>query len=234
MIPQRRIAVSLVASSLLILTSWLTAWGQGEPTGSSSAAAAKVAVVDITIVGEEYVALQEKDAELQAWLSRRAAYLDSLENYVFLSEDNFNEALEILNMPAPVPNEKQARLEELAALSEQKESRFADLEAKAPRTTAEAEEFSTLREVRDARRRELSELAISIDEEYKQQLTLARRQLMRSVEQAVAEYAQEQGYDLVLERAVVIYGGDDITRAIIARLNPPAEPVEETGEATGD
>ncbi len=234
MIPQRRIAVSLVASSLLILTSWLTAWSQEEPTGSSSAAVGKVAVVDITIVGEEYVALQEKNAELQAWLSRRAFYLESLEDYVFLSEDNFSEVLEILNMAPPVPDEEQARLEEIAALSEQKELRFAELEAKSPRTTAEAEEFSTLREVRDGRRRDLGELAMSIDEEYQQQLTLARRQLMRNVEQAVADYAQEQGYDLVLERAVVIYGGDDITRAIIARLNPPAQPVEETGEATGE
>jgi len=214
--------------------SWLTAWGQGEPTGSSSAAVGKVAVVDIIIVGEEYVALQEKNAELQAWLSRRALYLESLEDYVFLSEDNFNEVLEILNMAPPVPDEKQARLEEIAALSEQKERRFAQLEAKSPRTTAEAEEFSTLREVRDARRRDLGELAMSIDEEYQEQLTLARRQLMRNVEQAVADYAREQGYDLVLERAVVIYGGDDITRAIIARLNPPAQSVEETGEATGE
>ncbi len=234
MIPQRRIIVSLVASSLLILTSWLTAWSQEEPAGSSSAAAAKVAVVDITIVGEEYVALHQKNAELEAWLSRRALYLESLEDYVFLSEDNFNEVLEILNMAPPVPDEKQARLEEIAALSEQKERRFAELEAKSPRTTAEAEEFSTLREVRDGRRRDLSDLAISIDEEYMQQRMLARRQLRRNVEQAVADYAQEQGYDLVLERAVVIYGGDDITRAIIARLNPPAQPVEETSEATGD
>ncbi|MCK4324230.1 MAG: hypothetical protein KAW89_06840, partial [Armatimonadetes bacterium] len=52
-------------------------------------------------------------------------------------------------------------------------------------------------------------------------------ELMGNVEQTIAEYAQENGYDIVLERISVWYGGEDISRAIIDRLNPPAEPAPE-------
>ncbi len=227
-LPRRTVTLA-IAISILLATELAVTWGQETPT--QPPAAVKVAFVDISAVSSEYQALQEKDAELKAWLAGRRDNLVSLQDYIFLSEDNFNEAVAILDQPKPVPDDKLKRLDELAALSAQKEQRFRELESKSPRTTEEADEFSALREVMSARQQQLVQLEATINQQYQQRVEAARKELMRKVEETIAQYAQENGYDMVLDRAFVLYGGEDITRAIIDRLNPSpqATPAAEEG-----
>ena len=228
-LPQRTVTLA-IAISIPLLTGLMAARGQeAEP---QPPAGARVAFVDISAVSNEYQALQKKDAELKAWLTGRHDYLVSLQDYIFLSEDNFNEVLAILDQPKPIPDDKLKRLDELAALSAQKEQTFRELESKVPRTTEEADQFSTLREGMIARQQQIRQLENDINEEYQKRVKAARDELMRNVEEVIAQYAQENGYDIVLDRAFVLYGGEDITRAIIDRLNPPAEAAPATGEAT--
>ncbi len=223
-LPQRTVTLA-IAISMLLTTGLAVAWGQeAEP---QPPAAAKVAFVDILTISSEYQALQEKGAELEAWLAGKGDYLQALQEFIFLAENNFNEALEIVNMTKPIPDEKVQRLEELAALSLQKEQRFRDLESKSPRTTEEADQFSTMREGLSARQQQLAQLEAAINQQYQERITTAREQLMGNVEKTIAEYAQENGYEMVLDQAFVLYGGEDITRAIIDRLNPPVEPAPE-------
>ena len=220
-LPQRTVTIA-TAISILLLIGLVGTWGQ--EAESQPPAAARVAFVDISTVSSEYQALQEKDAELKAWLGGRGDYLQSLESYIFLAEDNFNEALAIVNLPGPIPTEKVQRLDELAALSLQKEQLFLELQSKSPRTTEEADKFSSLREGLSARQQQLAQLEATINQQYQERITTAREDLMDKVEQTIAEYAQENGYGIVLDRAFVLYGGEDITWAIIERLNPPLEP----------
>ena len=226
----QRTVTLVIGISVLLATGLAATWGQeAEP---EPPVAAKVAFVDISTISSEYEALQEKDAELKAWLAGQGDYLLSLQVYIFLAEDNFNEALEVVNMTRPIPDEKVQRLEELAALSAQKEKLFLELESKSPRTTEEADKFSALREGLIARQQQLAQLEATINQQYQERITTAREELMRNVEKAIAEYAQENGYEMVLDQAFVLYGGDDITWAIIDRLNPPAAtaPEEEAEE----
>jgi len=223
-LPQRTVTLT-IAISILLLTGLAATWGQeAEP---QPPAPANVAFVDISAVSSEYQALQTKDAELKAWLGGRGDYLQSLQDFIFLSEDNFNESLAILGQPKSIADEKLKRLDELEALSLQKEQLYRDLESKSPRTTEEADKFSTLREGLIARQQQLAQLEAIINQQYRERVEAARTELMGTVEQAVAEYAQENGYDIVLDRAFVLYGGEDITQAIIDKLNPPAEPASE-------
>ena len=223
-LPQRTVTIA-TAISILLLIGLAGTWGQ--EAESQPPAAAKVAFVDISTISSEYQALQEKDAELKAWLGGQYDYLESLQDFIFLSEDNFTEALAIIDLPRPIPAEKVERLDELAAFSLQKEQRFRELESKSPRTTEEADQFSTLREGLIARQQQLAQLEATINQDYQERITTAREELMGTVEQIIAQYAQENGYDVVLDRAFVLYGGVDITRAIIDRLNPPVEPAPE-------
>jgi len=218
-LPQR--TVTLTSTIILLATGLAVAWGQeAEPQPP----AARVAFVDISTISSEYQALQDKDAELKAWLAGQGDYLQSLQEYIFLAEDNFNEALAIVDLPRPIPDEKVKRLDELAALSAQKEQRYRDLESKSPRTTEEADQFSTMREGLSARQQQLAQLEAMINQQYQERITTARKELMDKVEEVIAQYAQENGYEMVLDRAFVLYGGEDITWAIIDRLNPAAEP----------
>jgi len=226
-LPQRTVTLT---STIIILLAIGLAGTWGQEAESQPSADAKVAFVDISTVSSEYRALQEKDVELKAWLAGRRDYLQSLQDFIFLSEDNFNESLAILDQPRPIADDKVKRLDELAALSTQKEKRFRELESKSPRTTEEADEFSALREVVGARQQQLAQLEAVINQQYQERVETVRQELMRNVEEAIAQYAQNNGYGIVLDRAFVLYGGDDITRAIIERLNPPAEvtpPAEE-------
>jgi len=228
-LPQRTITLALAISILLVI-GLVATWGQeAEPQPPADG---RVAFVDISTISSEYQALQEKDAELKAWLAGRRDYLQSLQYYIFLAEDNFNEALTIVNMTKPIPDEKAKRLDELAALSAQKEKSFRELESKSPRTTEEADKYSVLREGMIARGQQIKQLESDINQEYQKRITTARKELMGNVEQIIAEYAQENGYDIVLDHAFVLYGGEDITWAIIDRLNPPAEAAPATEEAT--
>ncbi len=228
-LPQRTVTLT-IAISILLLTGLAATWGQeAEP---QPPAPAKIAFVDISAVSSEYQALQKKDAELKAWLTGRHDYLVSLQGYIFLSEDNFNEALAIVDQPRPIADEKLKRLDELSALSAQKEQTFRDLESKSPRTTEEADQFSTLREGMIARQQQIKQLENDINQEYQKRVMTARDELMSTVEEAIAQYAREKGYDIVLDRAFVLYGGENITRAIIDKLNPPAEAAPATEEGT--
>jgi len=223
-LPQR--TVTLTSTIIILLATGLApTWSQEAASGPSSGA--KVAFVDVSTISSEYQALQEKDAELKVWLAGQGDYLQSLQVFIFLAEDNFNEALEIVKMTRPIPAERVERLDELEALSLQKEQRFLELQSKSPRTTEEADQFSTMREGLFARQQQLAQLEATINQQYQERITTAREELMGIVEETIAEYAQENGYDIVLDRAFVLYGGEDITWAIIERLNPPLEPAPE-------
>ncbi len=235
-LPQRTVTLA-TAMSILLVTGLAATWGQ-EPEPQPPAAA-RVAFVDIPTVSSEYQALQEKDAELKAWMAGRYDYLESLQDFIFLAEDNFNEVLMIVDQPRPIAAEKVERLNELEALSLQKEQLHRDLESKSPRTTEEADKFSVLREGLFARQQQLLQLEATINQQYQERVTTAREELMDNVEEAIAQYAQENGYDIVLDQAFVLYGGEDITWAIIDRINPPTEegagpPAEEETPSTGD
>jgi len=80
-----------------------------------------------------------------------------------------------------------------------------------------------MREGLSARQQQLAQLETTINQQYQERVATARKELMDKVEEVIAQYAQENGYDIVLDRAFVLYGGEDITRAIIDRLNPPVE-----------
>lgn len=201
----------------------------------------RVAVVDIGRVSNEYQALSEKDQELKQWLAEKQRYREELEDYAFLSEENFNEVLQISELTQPLPEEKATRLEELRNLSADKLKRFLELRANPDRTAEEQENFNSLRDVAEARQQQLAELEQQILGEYGRKLQQARDVLLQEVEKVITQYAQDHGYDLVLDGAWVLFGGEDITDLIIERLNQSpgggevaAEEAEETEPTEAD
>ncbi len=189
-----------------------------------------VAIVSIEKISNEYTALSEKDQEIRQWLGERQQYREELEDFAFLSQENFNEVLQIYELSRPLPEGKAARLEELRSLCAEKLHRFVELRAKADRTPGEDEEFDSLKEVADARQQQLAALEQQIMAEYRGKVDQAQGQLLKVVEKVITQYAQEHNYDLVLDAAWVLYGGEDITDLIIERLNQAPEGGEEGAE----
>jgi len=216
----------LLVSATALLAQDADAQPAEQPAEQPSPAPLKIGMVDLDIVSEQYQELLEKQNELADWVQTQANYLDELKSYVFLSEQNFAEIAQVLEAPKDTWTEAQkTREEELRKVSEQKEKRFLDLQAKPDRTPEEDDEFNTLAENFSSRREDLTKRAAALEQEYLNMRSEAKLALLSSVRDIIIRLAEQQQYDLVVDSAMVFYSNDritDLTPVIIQELNKPA------------
>ena len=189
--------------------------------------AIRIALVDIARVNAEFNQLAQKRGEMQQWFQQQKAYLAELEDkYSYLSEQHFNEILDILRMPRPLKAEAATRREELRDLNDEKEARFLELRAKVDRSAKEQDEFNQLLEIAEARARQIDTIRQGLQTQLAQRQDDAQAQVITAMEQAVREVAAAGGYHVVLNKVFVLYGGEDITDAVLEKLNgqAPARP----------
>ncbi|MGI5820029.1 MAG: OmpH family outer membrane protein [Armatimonadota bacterium] len=206
----------------------------------------KIAVVSLTRVQTNYQRLRAQEQDLGRWLESRRSYHDRLTNYVFLPKKDFEKALDLVHRQQPLPDEDREQLEELRRISDKNEVRFSELRARTERTTEETTEFNALQDMYDASAETLQAVQQSIMSELGDRRQTALTDLMDTVERAIAETAEAGGYQVVLDAEMVFYGGEDITDAVLERLNGNGgqggaeqgeqgggEGGEETGEQNG-
>ena len=183
----------------------------------------KIATVSLARVQAGYTQLHTQEIELGQWLQSRKSYHDQLTNFVFLPKKEFEESVELVRKEPPLAEADQTRLGELLRISDKNDARFAELQAKPDRTAEETAEFNALQDMYDASVGTLKSLQQSIVEELGTKRNTALAGLMDTVQQAVIDTAKDGGYDLVLDADMVFYGGEDITDAVIERLNAGTE-----------
>ncbi len=234
--PYRGHLEKLVAGLLLAaLLASLPALAQqaGQEQKKPPAASLKIAIVDIERIQREYEGFAQANQKLDEMYKRYGTILRELQRFMFLPQDSFREVLSILQLPKPLPADKQKRLDDLAKLSAQKERRYLDLQAKTNRTQQEEDEFQTLQETYKSRQRDISQL----DQRYSDEFQRARAQMLSELEKkvlaAVAAVAARLKYDLVFNRLAVLYGGNDITDAVLEQLRKPAQPAGQGGGGGG-
>ncbi len=179
----------------------------------------KVATVDMGKITDNYEALQAKSKSLQEWFDGKKRYLEQLSDYLLLSGDNFNEVIALLNAPQPLPEDKDKRLKELQALAAEKEKTFRNLQAKVDRSPQEDETYKSMCDQFDGGRMRLAEQEAKLSADYRQQITAARDEFMKNVVNVAESVARAEGFALVLDVSVVLYGGTDITDKVLAKLN---------------
>jgi Skp family chaperone for outer membrane proteins len=186
---------------------------------SGARADLKIGTIDMGKVTNGYTALQDKSRDLQAWHDKKAEYLQKLDDFRLLSDENFAQVIVLLNTAPPLPADKAKQLQDLSDEAAAKERRLHDLEGKAPRTTAEDEEFKTLEDqyANGQKRHDNEEAKLTAD--YERQLGEARDGFMKQVQKVAAALAQAQGYNLVLDAGFVLVGGDDLTQQVLDKLN---------------
>jgi Skp family chaperone for outer membrane proteins len=228
-IRERTLIGAMLAAMLLC---WPTAFGQEAeppPVAETEEAAAgagtgtiRVAKVNLTRIELEFGELRERQGDLQAWADERGGFIPRLTGFLFLSDENFQEAAAILQRAAP-DEQARKRLEELRQVSEDKEKRWLDLRANTQRTPEEDDEFNTLRETYEARQRKLEELNRQFQEELRQKRLGEIGKLMGKVEEAITAEAEAQKFDYVFDAEVVFVGAVDITEEVLKRLNAGQE-----------
>ena len=209
--------------------------GFAAPNGLAQEASG-IAVVSLGQLQANFGELRAREQNLGHWLEERRNQYNELANYVFLSQKDFEETLAILQKPRPLSEENRERLQQLRLVSDERDARFSALRAKADRTPQEAAEFNTLQETYDARVETLQGLQQQIMQELSERRDTALSGLMQRVQDAITETAEALGYQMVLDADAVFFGGEDITEAVLERLNfgsegPPAAPEREAPAA---
>lgn len=225
-------AMTMVALWACMLLAGSIAQAQTTPPGPP-AGGPRIAVVDLQKIDQGYTQLATRSQELNQWASQQDAYLNDLRvKYSYLSEENFREILDILATPRPWAAAKAKRERELREINDAKDARFVELQAKVDRTAQEQEEFNGLQEISDARLKQIQAMADKLRQQFAQRRDQARTDLSNAVTAAVKEVAVQGGYTLVLDKQGVLYGGDEITDAVLQRLNSTTAPTPPPGGGT--
>ncbi len=130
--------------------------------------------------------------------------------------------MDLLAMGAPTEARTQ-RLSELRELSDEREQRLLELGKKDECTEEEAAERQELETRYEARMAELAALQVEMKASRVAKYEELSELVADSVDNAIKAAVEEQKLALVLRKDSVMYGGVDITEAVLAKLNAKSE-----------
>ena len=177
--------------------------------------------VDMEKLAAGYTAMQNLNQQLQQFRAERDSELDTRHKARLLSDEEQREFLDLFAMGAPT-EQRTKRLKELEELSNQRERKLFDLREKSGRTPEEEQEFKYLSGIYEKRMTELGALQQDRDKAVTATYEELSRIVTDSVDAAVKAVGEEQKLAIVLRKEVVLWGGTDITDAVVAKLNAPA------------
>ena len=102
---------------------------------------------------------------------------------------------------------------QVKALKKEQETKVKDLQTfieKARKDVASAKDVKKKQSLEEKYNKELKTKQEAIGKNYNEKLS----SIDKSISSQISNYAKLQGYDVVLAKGVVLYGGDDITEAI--------------------
>ena len=194
--------------------------------GSAACASAappppKFGVVDMDRVAAEYRQMQGLNQQFQEFQQRQENQLRERHTARLLTDAESGEYADLLALAAPTDSNKK-RQQELATLSDTREQRLTDLRQKQPRTTEEEAEFTQWSSLYQQRMSEMSALQSELQASRVAKYEELSKLIADNVNNAVKSVAEEQHLALVMRKEAVLYGGADITEAVLLKLNGPA------------
>ena len=221
-----RVQQAAAVALLLVLTASLT-----------SAQTYKIAVVDMQLISDQYKELGDRQKELEAWIQEKKALISALQEFMFVSAEEFQEAVRVYQVPKNQWTDVQTKREaELRKISTDNEKRFLDLQAKPSRTAEEQNQFNTDRETAQARERDLTAISRAFEDELKTKTDQVQVKLGGNVRGVIETVAKAKGYTLVLDKRAVFYSVapvEDMTSEVLKALNTAAGPATAGGGNAG-
>lgn len=209
----RRIGTAMLAAVAILIVGASTAQAQ----------AVKVAVIDMRGVIEQYVGWQRRIQELNQFrLEREQQYREAVRT-AYLSAEEKIEYSALIRDPAPTV-ERLRRLIELRDKSAQleEELNFLSKIDDAELSDAQRQRRDELQALYDRARQDLDKLRQRLNKEIEDKDKALAEEADQEIRDTIAAFAKENKYDLVVAKDTVIYGGTDITKQIVDRLNKAA------------
>lgn len=192
----------------------------------ASGQALKLAVVDMDAVSEKYNELNDEQTKLQAWVKERRDLLTAMQDFLYVSAEEFQEVGRVYQVPKAQWTEAQKkREEELRGISSANERKFLDLQAMPARTAEQQNAYGQLRDTATARDRDIRAISQAFDAELRQKREEVQGKLSGNVKSVIEKVGKEQGFNAVFDKAIVFYFTaelKDITEDVLKALNAGA------------
>lgn len=183
-----------------------------------SPSASSIGAVDVPAVFDGYSKTQKSNDELQAYSNKLMAKLQTVKDNSYLTDAEAEEFITLLDKSAPTPQDT-ARIKALEDLSASREKELTTLQVK-----------SNLSDTEKARQKELQAMASASDErlakendESKKEFDAKKEEMSEAIRQdivkAIETVAKQKNLTLVVDKVAVLYGGTDITQAVLDTLN---------------
>lgn len=210
----RSLLVVVFAALSVILCAAGPLWSAGEAMGWG--------VVDMERIRAEYRQMEKLNQEFQEFQWEQDRQLQEKHKTRMLTDTERQEYGDLATMAAPTETRSQ-RLEELEALSEERERRLFELREKVDRSPEETTELDELNLRYETRMRELAALQAEFQASRRAKMDELSTLLQNNLDNAVKEAAEARRLALVLVKDSVLYGGVEITDAVLEKLNAEAE-----------
>ncbi len=206
----------------LALGAALAGFVTSRPAWAAEADGPKWGVVDMDRVAAEFQEMQRLNQEFQSFQRNQERQLQDRHKTRLLTDPERQEFADMLAMAAPTEGRDQ-RLKELEEISNERERRLFDLRKNEECTEEEAAERAELEARYEARMSELAKLQTELQASRVAKYEELSKLVSESVDGAIKAAAEEQKLALVLRKDSVMYGGVDITDAVLEKLNSKRE-----------
>lgn len=183
-----------------------------------------IGTVDVEKAFDGYTKKDKLQQELMANYERLKADLELRGTNKLLTEDEFKQLADLKAKPT-LDDASKKKVDELLALSKQREQEFQALQQKANATDQEKAQLKALQD----QLTKTDETLKSQEAQYNDELTKQRidlsKQVMQDVDTAVAVIAKEKGLTIVFNKSAagdpgfIVFSSVDITDEVIKKLN---------------
>jgi Skp family chaperone for outer membrane proteins len=178
----------------------------------------QVGVVEWQKLLDDFTAYQDAAKVYQQYVQDREDRLRREVALRMLTADEKKEYDDLRAVPAPTDQQKQ-RMAALEKLADDREAEFQKLQSTATLTDEQKTRLDELRTISGARSKELQDLQTSLRNEVSKKDDELMKPLEEKIKAALGEIAKERNFVVVLRKENVLYGGVDITSALLAKLN---------------
>ncbi len=206
----RRMVLGLVV--VMLATALLGALAQ------AAEAQAVWGYVDMEKLAAGYKGMQDLNQQFQTFAAQQDAQFEQRQKARMLSDQEQREFLDLITAAAPTET-RDKRLKELEDLSNQRERRLLDLRENKARTPEEEKEYQYLSGISEQRTAELVTMKQDQDKVVRAEYDRLSKIVTDGLDAAVKAVAEEQKLAIVLRKDMVLWGGADITDAVLAKLN---------------
>lgn len=177
-----------------------------------------IGMVDVEQILKDYKKKQDSDAQVQAYVKGLQDKFDLRNRNKLLSDAEITELETLKSKEKPTDQEK-ARITQLEDAEKARDGELKDLQAKKEPTDADRTRLAELQTQSKKADDNLAKLANEYSKMIENKRVELGNAITKDVLDAIKVVADEKKISTVVDKVAVLYGGEDITAAVVEKLN---------------